>query len=153
MKVYTQGSFDLFHYGHVRFLERCSHLGEVDVYLLSDKAYEKYRGYKPTMNYGQRYEMVEGCAYVDLVYKCEDPKDIAKDYKQYGYVALGSDWAKKDIYKQYGMKPEELNPYLVYFPYTKGISSSCLKSTPPPLSPDNLTPLRHDRGVVENTRK
>jgi glycerol-3-phosphate cytidylyltransferase len=42
--VYTGGTFDLFHSGHVNLLRRCSEIGTVVVSLNTDEFIEKYKG-------------------------------------------------------------------------------------------------------------
>jgi glycerol-3-phosphate cytidylyltransferase-like family protein len=47
------------------------------------------------------------------------------------YIVIGSDWATKDYYKQMGFTQDWLDSYgiaLVYIPYTKGVSSSEIKT-------------------------
>ena len=99
--VYTQGSFDVFHYGHVNFLKRCSKLGAVRVALLTDESFEAYRGYSPVYSFGQRYQVLWSCKYVDTVVSSdnrETKKEIAACNAD--IVAIGTDWVKKDLYKQ-----------------------------------------------------
>lgn len=132
MIVYTQGTFDLFHYGHANILEKCRRMagttGLVVVALLTDEAIEKYKGKKPIMNFEERSKTLISCQYVDSVVPSDNEltkKDIR--YVNPDFVVVGSDWAKKDIYKQYNMTKEELDPLLVYVPYTESISTSELK--------------------------
>jgi len=67
--VYTVGSFDLFHVGHVDFLEKASQLGDyVIVGLLTDHESNKNFGYNyPIMNLHERVLSVLACRYVDEV--------------------------------------------------------------------------------------
>lgn len=132
MKVYTQATFDLFHSGHVRLLAKCHKLaqgGKVVVSLLSDEAISKYRGHPPVMSFKERKEVVEACRYVDRVIKGDNTKtELELRQVVPDIVVLGSDWAKKDIYSQYGIKDREwLDSLLVYVPYTEGISTTEIK--------------------------
>ncbi|KAM0671746.1 putative ethanolamine-phosphate [Ordospora colligata] len=67
--VWTDGCFDVFHYGHVNALYQSRKLGE---YLIagvhSSESICKEKGL-PVMNNDERYEMLEGCRYVDEVAK------------------------------------------------------------------------------------
>lgn len=67
--VYTVGSFDLFHVGHVDFLEKASQLGDyVIVGLLTDHESNKNFGYNyPIMNLHERVLAVLACRHVDEV--------------------------------------------------------------------------------------
>jgi cytidyltransferase-like protein len=131
MVVYTQGSWDLLHHGHMVLLQKCRKLagdGKVVVAVVTDRAYKKYRGYEPVKKYEDRYALMKACKYVDDVIPANPPK-TGKQIKKINpdWVVLGSDWAAKDIYKQYGMTREELDPILIFTPYTVGVSSTKIK--------------------------
>lgn len=126
--IYIQGVFDLFHKGHINLLKKASKISQVMVALVTDEAVESYKGKKPIMSYEEREILLLSCKYVWKVV----PTNIKNTKGQIllfnpDFVILGSDWVNKDIYKQYNMTPEELDPYLLFFPYTKGISSTNLK--------------------------
>lgn len=131
MRVYTQGTFDLFHFGHVRLLGKCRRLAgddEVVVSLLSDEAITKYKGHPPIMNWSERRSVLESCRYVDEIIKGDNEKTLDEICNNdIGIVVVGSDWVKKDIYKQYGVSKVFLDWMLVYVPYTEEISTTELK--------------------------
>jgi len=126
MKVYSQGCFDLFHAGHVSFLERCSRLGEVTIALLSDEAIIKYRGKPPIMSFDDRKDVLDACKYVDSVIR-SDPEYTLEESFGFDVMAIGTDWVTKDLYKQYRMDKDILDLYLIYIPYTENISSTIIK--------------------------
>lgn len=135
MTIYTQGSFDTFHSGHIALLKKCRTLagenGRVIVSLLTDESYTAYRGYEPVMPFKERRAVLAACRYVDQVLPGDNRltrqelEEIEPDI-----VAVGSDWAKKDIYQQYGVDQawfDQQGIILLYFPYTDGVSSSQIK--------------------------
>ena len=64
--VYTSGDWDLFHYGHLRFLEAASKAGDkLIVGVGTDEAYREYRGKEPIIPYEQRRAIVESLRFVD----------------------------------------------------------------------------------------
>ena len=137
LRVYTGGSFDLFHSGHVRFLERCNSLagpdGEVVVSLNTDEFIKAYKGKGLVMNYEERKTVLEGCRWVSSVVPNVGGADstIAIDYVQPDLIVIGSDWAKRDYYTQMGFDQDWLDERgigLTYIPYTKGISSTDIKT-------------------------
>ncbi|CAF4048362.1 unnamed protein product [Rotaria sp. Silwood2] len=67
--VYTAGAFDLFHVGHVDFLERVRACGDyVIVGLHGDRVVNRYKGSNhPIMNIHERVLSVLACRYVDEV--------------------------------------------------------------------------------------
>lgn len=133
-KVYTGGTFDLFHNGHVNFLKQCSIVGDsVIVSLNTDEFIYEYKGKYPIMNYEQRKEILLGCRYVDEVIpniggSDSKPAILSVNPK---FVIIGSDWAKKDYYKQMNFTQEWLDEQeiiLLYVPYTENISTTILKT-------------------------
>jgi glycerol-3-phosphate cytidylyltransferase len=137
LRVYTGGTFDLFHVGHLNLLKRCYEIagpkGQVIVSLNTDEFIEKYKGKKPLMSYEDRKAILESCRYVDCVmenYGAEDSKESIVLAQLIDIVAIGSDWARKDYYKQMNFTQDWLDDQgisLIYIPYTKGISSTFIK--------------------------
>lgn len=138
LRVYTGGTFDLFHIGHLNLLKRCHEIagisGQVIVSLNTDEFIEKYKGKKPVVPYEDRKAILEACRYVDCVmenYGGENSKESIQTAQLIDVVAIGSDWARKDYYKQMGFTQDWLDEQgisLIYIPYTKGISSTLIKS-------------------------
>ena len=130
--VYTGGTFDIFHSGHVNLLRRCAKLGEVIVSLNTDAFILQYKGAIPYMTYDERKEILEACVYVSAVVPNEDGADSKPSILKIkpDIIAIGSDWAKKNYYEQMNFTQDwldEQNISLIYIPYTKGISSSRIK--------------------------
>jgi glycerol-3-phosphate cytidylyltransferase len=131
--VYTGGTFDLFHAGHVKFLQRCAEFGRVTVSLNTDEFIEAYKGKPPVMSYEERAEVLLACRYVHNVVPNFDGADsrTAIEYVQPDLIIIGSDWAVRDYHKQMGFTQEWLDTRdisLVYVPYTKNISSTDIKN-------------------------
>ena len=133
LTLYTGGTFDLFHAGHVKFLERCSQISdEVVVSLNRDEFIKAYKGEPPVMTYQERLTTLAGCRYVDRVVPNIGGADskVAIDRVRPDIVAIGSDWARKDYYEQMQFDQDwldERNISLIYIPYTSGISSTDIK--------------------------
>ena len=132
-KIYTGGTFDLFHRGHVNFLRQCKEIGNyVVVSLNTDDFIERYKGKPPIMTYDERREVLLSCRYVDEVIPNIDGEDSKPAILtiQPKFVIIGSDWAKKDYYKQMNFTQKWLddnNIILVYLPYTENISTTLIK--------------------------
>jgi len=103
LRLYTGGTFDLFHAGHVEFLRRCSQIAdEVIVSLNSDQFIEKYKGKPSVMRYRERRTVINACKYVDGVVLNTggaDSKPSIEAVKP-DIIAIGSDWARKDYHAQ-----------------------------------------------------
>lgn len=132
-KVYTGGTFDLFHRGHVNFLRQCKEIGNyVVVSLNTDDFIERYKGKPPIMTYDERREVLLSCRYVDEVIPNTDGEDSKPTILtvQPQFLVIGSDWAKKDYYKQMNFTQkwlDENNIILIYIPYTENISTTLIK--------------------------
>lgn len=132
LSVYTGGTFDLFHAGHLNFLRSCARIGSVTVALNTDEFILSYKGQPPVMTYAEREAVLSGCRYVDFVLPNEGGQDSKPTIKRANpdVIAIGSDWARKDYYRQMGFDQnwlDELGIWLLYIPYTPGISSTELK--------------------------
>ena len=128
MKVYTQGSYDIFHAGHVNFLRRSAKFGDVVVGLLSDYSFKNYRGYQSINNFNNRKKVLKACKYVHDVLETDNGEtSIDIGYCKPDVITIGTDWTKKSIYKQWGVTPEMIDDKLIYIPYTLDISTTKIK--------------------------
>jgi glycerol-3-phosphate cytidylyltransferase len=137
--VYTGGTFDLFHSGHVNFLRQCREIadkddqfGKVVVSLNTDEFILDYKHSSPICDYSEREAVLLGCRYVDAVV----PNIGGKDSKPAilnvapNFIVIGSDWANRDYCAQMMFTSEWLSEKqidLVYVPYTEAISTSEIK--------------------------
>ena len=134
--VYTGGTFDLFHSGHVNLLKRCKEIagpdGKVIASINKSEFIEKFKGKSPVCTDEERAAVVKACRYVDeVVFNLggEDSK-ISIELANPNYIVVGSDWAKKDYHSQMQFTQEWLDERgigLVYVPYSKEISSTDIK--------------------------
>jgi len=138
MIVYTGGTFDMFHRGHVAFLKKCREVagisGLVVVSLNEDEFIEKFKNRKPVCSYDERYDVVAACRYVDRVipnFGGPDSKPAILTIMP-TIIAIGSDWAPpRDYHSQMGFTPEWLTEHdikLVFLDYTEGISTTEIRS-------------------------
>lgn len=121
-KVITYGTFDLFHVGHLRLLQRAKSLGDYLVVAVSSDEFTKMKKKECVVKLQERMEIVKAICYVDevIVEECWEQKisDIKKH--QIDLFVMGDDWEGKF---------DELKEYceVVYLPRTQGISSAILK--------------------------
>lgn len=132
MIIYTGGTFDLFHAGHVNFLKKCAEFGSVVVSLNTDDFIFEYKGFKPVMSYEERQEVLLSCQYVHEVIPNVGGADskLSIEKVKPSVIAIGSDWARKNYYEQMGFDQDWLDKKgisLLYIPYTQGISSTILR--------------------------
>jgi len=132
LTVYTGGTFDLFHRGHANFLRRCKEIGEVTVALNTDEFIWEYKNKMPVMSYTEREEVLMACRWVDRVIPNFGGANSKPSIElvQPDIIIIGSDWARKDYYKQMQFDQDWLDERdiaLCYIPYTDGISSTKVK--------------------------
>jgi glycerol-3-phosphate cytidylyltransferase len=112
--VYTGGTFDLWHPGHVYLLEQCRSLagrdGRVVVALNTDEFVGAYKRIIPTHDYAERRAILEACRFVDLVVRNTGGADskVAIEVVDPDIIAIGSDWKGRDYYAQMGFTPDWL---------------------------------------------
>ena len=97
MVVYTVGTFDLLHVGHLALLEYCATLGDtVAVGVASDEVVKLYKPTIPVIPLEQRIEMLLalGCVDIALPYHELDYIAVCKEVKADIFV-IGEDWGRK----------------------------------------------------------
>ena len=122
--VITYGTFDLFHIGHLKLLQRLKLLGDKLIVGVSTDEFNKLKGKKTIIPYEQRAEIVSNIKCVDLVIPETSWEQKVEDIKKYNVdiFAMGNDWKGKfDFLKEYCE--------VIYLDRTDGISSTQLKNT------------------------
>lgn len=97
MIVYTVGTFDLLHVGHLALLEYCKSLGDVlAVGVASDRVVNSYKPNVPVIPLEQRMEMLRGLSCVDLVLPYHELEYVSgcKAVNADIFV-IGEDWGNK----------------------------------------------------------
>lgn len=134
--LYTGGTFDGIHIGHINLLKTCRKIvgayGEVVVSLNTDSFIREYKGKPPLYSYNERLEQLLKCEYVTRIIPNIGNQDskIAISAINPNFIVVGSDWAKKDYYKQMEFTQTWLDDHdiiLIYVPYTEGVSTTILK--------------------------
>jgi glycerol-3-phosphate cytidylyltransferase len=126
--IYTSGTYDLFHFGHLNILLKAKKLGDyLIVGVSTDALISKYKGIKPIICYKDRTSIIKELKCVDKVIKQETFFDI-KQLKRYNIsiIVLGDDWKNKS-FPELEKCLQELNIKIIYVPYTKRLSTSKIK--------------------------
>ena len=125
---YSTGVFDLFHIGHLNILKRAKEQCDcLIVGVMTDELVWKCKHKKPTISFAERVEIVEAIRYVDKVV-AEETLDKKEAWERLRFDAFfhGDDRRGSARYNQYEVLFEKLGVKLIFFPYTKGISSTVL---------------------------
>lgn len=125
--IYVQGSWDLFHVGHLNLLQRAKKIAKkLIVGVNIDRSIKGHKGYYPIINFRDRVKILKACKYVDKVVKSDLTFNIRQLKRlKIEVIVLGSDWKGKYVIGQ--IKAEEEGIKIVYFPYTKRISSTKIR--------------------------
>lgn len=125
--IYTAGSFDLVHAGHINILTKAKKLGDyLIVAVSSDELIEKYKNLKPIISYKDRVTVIKELKCVDKVIKQTELADL-RPFKRYkaDFFVLGDDW--KENYSNKNINWLRNNNKIVWLPYTKKLSTTDIK--------------------------
>ncbi|WP_137700510.1 adenylyltransferase/cytidyltransferase family protein [Marimonas lutisalis] len=135
-RVLTYGTFDLFHHGHVRLLERLAALGDELYVGCSTDAFNALKGKKTALPYRHRVEVLEACRHVTHVFPEECWEQKRDDVQRFDIdvFGMGSDWKGEfdflgDLCK------------VVYLPRTRNVSTTEIK--------DMVYDLQHELRLVK----
>lgn len=97
MTVYTVGTFDLLHVGHLALLEYCKALGDTFVVgVASDEVVGSYKRNVPVIPLQQRMEMLKALKCVDDVVSYETLEYVTNCKKlDVDIFVIGEDWGKE----------------------------------------------------------
>lgn len=127
---YTTGVFDLFHVGHLNLLKQAKSLCDKLIVGVTEDDLVEYKGKRSVIPFVERKQKVESIKHVDLVIAQADMNKIAMCKKLNAKVLfVGDDWYGSDKWKVYEKEFAAIGGQIVYFPYTKGTSSTLLNET------------------------
>jgi len=120
--VITFGTFDVFHVGHLRVIERAAALGDrLVVGVSADELNLRKKGREPVFSQAERIEIVGALRMVDEVF-VEESLELKRDYiVRYAadVLVMGDDWAGR--FDEFGDVCK-----VVYLPRTPTISTTGL---------------------------
>lgn len=123
-KVITYGTYDLFHYGHQRLLERAKELGDYLIVGVTADDFDKQRGkINVQQSLMERIESVRATGLADEIIIEEYEGQKIDDIKRFevDIFTVGSDWVGHfDYLKEYCD--------VIYLERTQGVSSSDLRA-------------------------
>lgn len=128
---YTSGVYDMFHIGHLNLLksakDECDYL---IVAVSTDELVFKYKNKYPIIPLNERKEIIKAIRYVDKVVDQESrDKILAFNKYKFDIMFVGDDWLGDLKFIEVDNYMKNNNALGVkYLPYTKGISSTKLKS-------------------------
>ncbi len=127
---YTTGVFDLFHIGHLNLLKNAKGMCDKLVVGVTVDELVAYKHKKAMIPFDERIEIVRSIKYVDAAIPQYD-MDKLTACKKLGAKILfvGDDWYATEKWKKYEEEFSKEGIRIIYFPYTKGVSSTIINET------------------------
>ncbi|GHE89461.1 adenylyltransferase/cytidyltransferase family protein [Thalassotalea profundi] len=126
---YTTGVFDLFHVGHVNLLRNAKGMCDKLVVGVTTDELVSYKNKKSVISFEERMEVVRSCKYVDAVIPQEDMDKFTQWEKvKFNVMFVGDDWFKSEKWEAIDKQFKDVGVRVVYFPYTKGTSSTLINN-------------------------
>ncbi|HWJ09038.1 MAG TPA: adenylyltransferase/cytidyltransferase family protein [Nocardioides sp.] len=141
--VLTYGTFDLFHIGHLRLIQRLTAMGDRLVVGVSTDEFNAGKGKRSVMSYEDRAAIVESIKGVDLVVPERTWEQKRDDIIEHGVdiFVMGDDWSGKF---------DDLSDVceVRYLPRTSGVSSTDIKEMLRTLDPVHIEEMQTALGTL-----
>ncbi len=126
---YTTGVYDLFHVGHLNILKCAKGMCDKLIVGVTVDELVEYKGKKAVIPFEDRIEIVRSIRYVDAAVPQYD-MDKLTACKKLGASILfvGDDWYETPKWKEYEEQLSAEGIKIIYFPYTKGVSSTQIRN-------------------------
>uniref|UniRef100_A0A7V3KNF4 Glycerol-3-phosphate cytidylyltransferase n=1 Tax=candidate division WOR-3 bacterium TaxID=2052148 RepID=A0A7V3KNF4_UNCW3 len=124
---YTTGVFDLFHIGHLNLLRNAKALCDKLIVGVTTDELVSYKYKRAIIPFSERIEIVRNIKYVDVAIPQEsmDKFEAWKKLK-YDVMFVGDDWYGSEKWEEFEKQFKEVGVKIIYFPYTKGTSSTLI---------------------------
>ena len=127
---YTSGVYDLFHIGHLNLLRNAKGMCDKLIVGVTTDKLVSYKNKKAVIPHNERMEIVRAIRYVDAVIPQEDMDKFKMWEKlQFDIMFVGDDWFNTPKWEEIEAKFKKVGVRIVYFPYTKGTSSTLINET------------------------
>lgn len=127
---YTQGTFDMFHIGHLNLLNHArKHCDYLVVGVNTDELVQRYKGKTAIVPWEERAKIVESIKGVDQVIRT-DTLDKMAIWKSVHFhkIFVGDDWRGNLRWEETSRQMREIGVELIFLPYTKDTSSTLLRN-------------------------
>ncbi len=127
---YTSGVYDLFHIGHLNLLRNAKGMCDKLVVGITTDELVSYKLKKAVIPHNERMEIVRSNKFVDSVVPQEDMDKFEMWKKlKFDVMFVGDDWYKTEKWEELEEKFKKVGVRIIFFPYTKGTSSTLLSET------------------------
>lgn len=127
---YTTGVFDLFHIGHLNLLRKAKEQCDYLIVGVSVDELVMYKNKHAVIPFEERIEIVKAIRYVDEVVPQENMDKLSAWRKlHFSVMFVGDDWKGTEKWAAIEKQMADVGVKIVYFPYTKGTSSTLINDT------------------------
>ncbi len=127
---YTTGVYDLFHVGHVNVLRNAKAMCDKLIVGVTIDELVLYKGKQSVIPFNERIEVVRSCKYVDVAIPQFDMDKVSAAKKNNAnFLFVGDDWYGTEKWQNYENDLLNEGCKVIYFPYTKGTSSTLINET------------------------
>lgn len=127
---YTAGVYDLFHIGHLNLLKNAKGMCDKLIVGVTVDDLVLYKGKYAAIPFSERIEIVRSIKYVDAAVPQYDMDKLTMCRKLNANILfVGDDWYGTEKWVKYEKEFQKYGIKMVYFPYTKGISSTLINKT------------------------
>lgn len=140
---YTTGVFDLFHIGHLNLLKSAKGMCDKLIVGVTVDELVSYKGKRSMIPFEDRIEIVRSIKYVDAAVPQYD-MDKLSACKKLGanFLFVGDDWYLTEKWQEYEKEFVKAGIRIIYFPYTRGISSTRITEALNAVRNNNLLDLK-----------
>ena len=122
---YTAGVYDLFHIGHLNLLKNAKGMCDKLIVGVTTDDLVTYKGKHAMIPFEDRIEIVRNIKCVDAAVPQRDMDKLAMCKKLGATIRfVGDDWYGTEKWQEYEKAFAAEGIRIVYFPYTKGVSST-----------------------------
>lgn len=140
---YTTGVFDMFHIGHLNLLKRAKEQCDYLIVGVTVDELVSYKNKQAIIPYEERKEIVSSIKYVDKVVPQENMNKMeAWEKLKFNVMFVGDDWKGTEKWNQFEREFSEVGVDIVYFPYTKGTSSTLLRNVLNKINNQNVEEIK-----------
>ena len=127
---YTQGTYDMFHIGHLNLLRNArTQCERLIVGINSDALVQRYKNKTPVIDEHNRAEIVRELRCVDEVIICDTlDKTSAWNLVHFDAIFIGDDWKGNARWAKTETELAPLGAVVVYLKHTEGVSSTLLRT-------------------------
>ena len=127
---YTTGVYDLFHIGHLNLLRKAKAQCDYLIVGVSTDELVSYKHKQAVIPFEERKEIVAAIKYVNEVVTQENMNKMeAWEKYHFDVMFVGDDWKGTDKWNKIEADLNAVGAEVVYFPYTKGTSSTLINET------------------------